>query len=645
MADSFIIDALIHQESRGNRNAVSPKGARGIAQVMPDTARNPGFGIKPLQNDSDEEQRRFANDYMDAMLKRYNGNLNLALAAYNAGPGNVDKYGGVPPFKETQNYVKKIVSSLNPMSTADASEAPSLPQGKLSYSEWKAQKKPIQPGKLSYAEWKAQKQNAPITEQRDPGIIDRAAKNLPGDIKNIGEGVINTLSHPIDSLSTLSGLLMGAVANMLPDNLAPEVPQQDKDNAANLGRSIVEGVKHPLETFANKPASTLLNIMGLLSAGGSLVKGTIGKSAKLAASEDAVNVARKNALIKPTIDVLKEAQSKGFVIPQSQVAPRFINNRLEGVAGKAAMNQDVVIRNQKAVSAQARKAIGLAEDQPITGAAIKKAIKDNYKPYEDVAALPDPPAPPQVYNPFRTNNPVTVPTSKALLEELKQSRHDSQAWYKSAQAQGGNPEMIAKAKAASKRAFEIENEFEKRALTAGQPELVRQLKDARKNIAKIYDVDAARNVATGEIDPVIIGRKLDNAPDKITGELKQIGEFQQAFPKFAKAGEIQQTPGVSKIEAVTSIGGGFGGAAVGGPVGGFIGAMLPFASEPVRKLLLSDWYQKRLIGLMESKPSKVKKFMSTATNKTGNKTALLGLIASDKEDVKIIDKMAQGEKK
>lgn len=124
-----IIAALIKQESGGNRNAISPKGAMGIAQIMGPTARDPGFGIKPLQNDSDEEQRRFANDYLDAMLKRYGGNLNKALAAYNAGPGNVDKYGGVPPFKETQGYVKNIMSSLNPISSANASETPALPPG------------------------------------------------------------------------------------------------------------------------------------------------------------------------------------------------------------------------------------------------------------------------------------------------------------------------------------------------------------------------------------------------------------------------------------------------------------------------------------------------------------------------------------
>jgi hypothetical protein len=119
-----LVDALINQESGGNNNSVSPKGARGIAQVMPRTASNPGYGVKPLSSGKPEEQRRFASDYLGAMLKKYGGNEKLALAAYNAGPGAVDAHGDVPPFPETQHYVKSILSALNPIKEASANEAP-----------------------------------------------------------------------------------------------------------------------------------------------------------------------------------------------------------------------------------------------------------------------------------------------------------------------------------------------------------------------------------------------------------------------------------------------------------------------------------------------------------------------------------------
>ncbi len=89
--DDALANAVMQQESGGNPNAVSPAGAQGLMQLMPATQRDPGFGIRPLQNDSPEENVRMGRDYLQAMLKRYNGNQQLALAAYNAGPGSVDQ--------------------------------------------------------------------------------------------------------------------------------------------------------------------------------------------------------------------------------------------------------------------------------------------------------------------------------------------------------------------------------------------------------------------------------------------------------------------------------------------------------------------------------------------------------------------------
>lgn len=89
---TILLPHLIHQESRGNHAAVSPVGARGVTQVMPKTGRDPGFGVAPLKDDSREEYERFGADYLTAMLDRYKGRADLALAAYNAGPGRADKW-------------------------------------------------------------------------------------------------------------------------------------------------------------------------------------------------------------------------------------------------------------------------------------------------------------------------------------------------------------------------------------------------------------------------------------------------------------------------------------------------------------------------------------------------------------------------
>jgi hypothetical protein len=433
---------------------------------------------------------------------------------------------------------------------------------------------------------------AAVKEPSDAAVtVNSVNKGIAG----IPDAVLNTPQNIINLMKAGYGTAVTAAGH--PD-LAPDVteppsfvrkgfeklgfikPENEPTGARQrvidaLAQGAVGGMGNPAGSVRQVVTNTLTGLAGGGAAG--VTKEVSGSEPLAIAASMAVPAAAGRASSgRPMNDVkaktLANAEELGYGVPPSVKNDSFINRRLESIAGKEATRQEMRVRNQDITNEVANKELGFPK-----GTAVTESMLENYRdavaqPYREIAKL--------------------SPTAASALEELKQARHDAKIYGRHADITG-DPESVKRAETAQQDAKTwegvIASEAQKAVAGGGPSRLPQDLKEARQQIAKSYDIERALNLGSGDVSLPSLGRAYDKGAP-LSGDLETGAKFQQAFPLFTAEGQRQPTPGVSKSEAIASAILGTTGVAAAGPVG-IAAAGIPFVSDPMRSLILSKPYQ------------------------------------------------------
>ena len=279
--------------------------------------------------------------------------------------------------------------------------------------------------------------------------------------------------------------------------------------------------------------------------------------------------------INPVLaNTARESIEAGYVLPPNLVAPSWGRQVMESISGKQATQQIASTRNTATTEKLVRQAIGLADDLPLSKGSLETLRKTAGTAYADVSAL--------------------GPQAAADLEALKVARNEAQAWFK-AYNRSASPVDLGKAKELRTQSQQLETALEQHAADAGRPELIPKLREARKEIAKLYTVERALNDAAGTVDARVLGRMHEKGAPLSDG-LDTVGKFASAFPSVAKSPQQVGSPAAHNLKSIAGMLLGGGGYAALGPLGA-LGAVAPFVMPPVaRSVMFSGPAQRGLTG-------------------------------------------------
>lgn len=382
-----------------------------------------------------------------------------------------------------------------------------------------------------------------------------AQKVLSATVQGAGAGVL----QPVSGLKQIA-------ANVLKGGVA-----------GGAGETVSELTGSPLAGIA-----TSIAVPGLMTKAGQAKTATLQNQQKLNQVRD---------------QTIREAKEAGYVIPPGTVSPTMKNVFAESIAGKTALEQAFSTKNQKVTDSLARKAVGLAEDAPLTPEAMKQIRDDEFQkgfaPLKQIGEIGtdinymfdlnriarkyaggSKSFPEEIADDVGTlvkNYSKPVVKSSDTLDAIRQLREKSSASFRQ-----GNTGL---AKAQKDIANSLERQIERHLDNQGTPEAAQMLADfrgARQRMAISHAVEDALHKGEGTVDAADLARAYRN--DKyLSGELKTIAKFADTFSKVAQSPRSFGTPGANKLQAGLSVLGSALGGASGGPLTAAMGAAAPIA--------------------------------------------------------------------
>jgi hypothetical protein len=665
-----LVQGVVEAESGGSFNAIGPKTrfndrAYGPMQLMSATAKDLGVNRMDWKDNI-----RGGVKYLGQLTERFQ-DPTLVAAAYNAGPATVDKYGGVPPFKETQNYVKKVVGMAQ-QDDEQWSPVTGITQPQAPTEDWKpvagigvpapqqqAQQTQATPTTADFMQSIRAQAFQPKTQfQQDvqasfnpldvlrgktttgqliTGTADLMSKGIKKTLSAAGLsdeylGIDRNKPQPVAApTQSISDILKGTykVATERPGLLVGGIGTGFVDPATLLlpgaiQKSIVSATPSALTQMAPRTVALAQNIgtgattAALTSAAAQQANtGTINPAQVF--NEAAVGgiltapTATVSALTTPKAPanltqaqlVAERAIAEGATLPPTQVNPSMLNRIIEGISGKQQTSQIASVKNQQLINEQARKALKLAPDVEITPQVLQQFRAAKGLAYDALRANPTYYSDKQFFADLgketaRLQNmkALDVSAELKLLNNLKQINFNGDELVESIKrlrdSAQTNSSPLANARdkdlgrAQKFAAQQLENLAERNLTNFNQPDVMKNFKQARQDIAKSYTIEKALNATTGNVSGADLGnlaRKGKIVPAELQTLANAAGAYPTAFQNVARIGSV---PGFSPLDIGTA---GIASAAAGNP-----SVMLSAATRPtLRSLAVSPMYQRNML--------------------------------------------------